>query len=173
MFRNKESAIARSSGDPLAMFRQMSTDLDRMFDEAGWPSLRWPAVRSQRMTEAAAWNPLIDVFEKDNRLVTKIDLPGLKKEDVKVEVVDGHLAISGERKSEVEETKNDVYRCERAYGSFYRAVPLPEGVKLDEVKASFADGVLEVSVPLPAKAAAPGARKIEIQDAAKAVKPAA
>ena len=123
-----------------------------MFEGFEWPAFRWPALRSRPAVEGAKWFPEIDVFEKDNRLVTKIDLPGLKKEDVKVEVTDGHLAISGERKTEAEEKKEQFYRCEREYGSFYRAVPLPEGVKLEDVKATFADGVLEVSVPLPAKA---------------------
>ena len=88
------------------------------------------------------------MFEKDNRLVTRVDLPGMKKEDVSVEVTDGHLALSGERKRETEEKKDNFYRSEREYGSFYRAVPLPEGVKLEDVKATFSDGVLEVSVPL-------------------------
>ena len=96
----------------------------------------------------------------------------MKKEDVKVEVTDGYLTISGERKTEAEEKKEQFYRCEREYGSFYRAVPLPEGVKLEDVKATFADGVLEVSVPLPAKAE-PAVRKVEIQEAPKAAKPAA
>ena len=68
-----------------------------------------------------------------------------------MEVTDGRLAISGERKSETEEKKDNFYRCERAYGSFYRSVPLPEGAKLEDVKATFADGVLEVSVPLSAQ----------------------
>jgi len=168
MFRNKETGLARAGRDPFDLFRLMTADLDRLFDEAAWP-----AMRTQRLAGDAAWNPRIDVFEKDNRLVTKVDLPGMKKEDVKVEVTDGHLTISGERKSEVEEKKDDVYRCERQYGSFYRAVPMPEGVKLDDVKASFGDGVLEVSIPLPIKAVAPAARKIEIQEAPKAVKTAA
>lgn len=84
----------------------------------------------------------------------------------------GHLAISGERKRETEEKKERFYRCEREYGSFYRAVPLPEGVKLEDVKATFSDGVLEVSVPLPAQTAAK-VRKVEIQEAAKAAKTAA
>jgi len=168
MFRNKETALTRAGRDPFDLLRLMTTDFDRFFDQATWPSLR-----TLRPTEAAAWNPQIDVFEKDNRLVTKVDLPGLKKEDVKVEVADGQLAISGERKNEVEEKKNDMYRCEREYGSFYRSVPLPAGVKLEDVKASFADGVLEVSVPLPAKAVAPAARKVEIQDGAKTAKTAA
>ena len=82
--------------------------------------------------------------------MTKVDLPGMNKEDVKVEVTDGHLAISGERKRETEEKTEKVYRSEREYGSFYRAVPLPDGAKLEDVKATFADGVLEVSVPMPA-----------------------
>ncbi len=173
MFRNKDTALVRTERDPFDLLRQMTTDFDRMFNAGAWPSFRLPVRQSQRLAEAAAWNPQIDVFEKDNRLITKVDLPGLKKDDVKVEVTDGQLAISGERKTETEEKKNDFYRCEREYGSFYRAVPLPEGVKVEDVKASFADGVLEVSVPMPAKAAAPAARKVEIQDgSAKASKAA-
>lgn len=166
----KETGLAPSGRDPFALFRQMTSDVDRMFDDLSWPSFR----RSFRALagKSANWAPGIDVFEKDNRLVTRIDLPGMKKEDVKVEVTDGHLAISGERKGEAEEKKDNFYRCEREYGSFYRAVPLPEGVKLDDVKATFADGVLEVSVPLPAKVELKS-RKVEIQEPAKATKAAA
>ena len=126
-------------------------DIDRFFNEPAWPALHWPSFRFFGATEAA-WNPEIDVFEKGNRLFTRIDLPGLKKEDVKVDVTDGHLTISGERRREEEEKGKEFYRCERQYGSFYRIVPLPEGVKAEEVSATFADGVLEVNVPLPAKA---------------------
>ena len=168
MSNRKETSLVPR--DPFAMFRQMTSDVDRMFDDLSWPSFR----RSFRALagKGATWAPEIDVFEKDNRLFTKIDLPGMKKEDVKVEVADGHLAISGERKSEAETKKDNFYRCEREYGSFYRAVPLPDGVKLEDVKATFADGVLEVSVPLPAKAE-PKVRTVEIQETAKAAKPAA
>ena len=175
MSTRKESSLtpARVSGDPFGVLRQMTSELDRVFDDPFWPSFRWPS-RPFADARAIGWSPEIDVFEKDNRLVTKIDLPGMKKENVKVEVTDGHLAISGERKSETEETKDSVYRCEREYGGFYRAVPLPDGVKLDDVKATFADGVLEVSVPLPAKPEAK-VRKIEIEEAkaAKTAKAAA
>lgn len=150
-----------------SLLRQMTSELDRMFDLPGWPRLRMPARRTE-----AAWYPEVDVFERDKRLVTKIDLPGMKKDDVKVEIVDGHLAISGQRKTEAEEKTDNYYRCEREYGSFYRAVPLPDGVSLDDVKATFADGVLEVSVPLPAPASAK-ARTVAIEDGAKAAKPAA
>jgi HSP20 family protein len=92
-----------------------------------------------------------------------VDLPGMKKDDVSVEVTDGHLTLSGERKHETEEKKDNVYRSEREYGSFYRVVPLPAGVSVEDVKANFADGVLEVSVPLPAKPAAK-MRKVQIEE---------
>lgn len=153
-----------------SLLRQMTSELDRLFDEPAWPTLRWPAWPTLgHQLPAKHWAPEIDVFEKDNRLVTKIDLPGMKKEDVKVEVTDGHLAISGERKMEAEERKKNFYRCEREFGSFYRSVPLPEGIKLDDVKASCADGVLEVSVPLAARVETK-VRTVEIEEpkAAKA-----
>jgi HSP20 family protein len=169
MAPNKTALMAR---DPFTFLRQMVSELDRPFERPAWPSFRWPTFPTRAGGEGATWLPEIDVFEKDNRLVARIDLPGMKKDDVKVEVADGHLAISGERKSEAEEKKDDFYRCERQYGSFYRAVPLPEGVKLEDVKATFSDGVLEVSVPLPAKPETK-MRKVEIQEAPKAAKPAA
>jgi HSP20 family protein len=167
----KETALA-TIRDPFNLLRQMTPEFDRMFETSAWPSFRWPSLRAEPAGEALKWFPEIDVFEKDNRLVTKIDLPGLKKEDVKVEVTDGHLAISGARKTEAEEKNENFYRCEREYGSFYRTVPLPAGVKLEDVKATFSDGVLEVSVPLPAKPEAK-VRTVEIQEPPKAVKPAA
>jgi HSP20 family protein len=169
MADTKQAAIAtRDPRDPFALLRQMTSELDRAFD-APFFNFRWPALNGA--SAEANWAPRVDVFERDGRLITKVDLPGVKKEDVSVEVTDGHLALSGERKHEKEETKDNVYRSEREYGSFYRTVPLPDGVSLDDVKASFADGVLEVSVPLPAPAAK--VRKVEIQGPAKASKPAA
>jgi HSP20 family protein len=158
----KGTALTRFTADPFALLRQMTSDVERLFDDA---SFRWPALRALPETKAVAWAPQIDVFEKDNRLITRIDLPGMKKDDVKVEVTDGYLTISGERKREKEEKTDDFYRCEREYGTFYRAVPLPTGVKLEDVKAAFSDGVLEVSVPLPV-IEAPKVRKIEIQETA-------
>jgi HSP20 family protein len=102
------------------------------------------------------------VFERGDRLVTKVDLPGVKKEDVSVEVADGQLSLSGERKQESEEKNDNFYRSEREYGSFFRSVPLPEGVKIEDVKATFADGVLEVSIPLAARSEAK-VRKVQIE----------
>lgn len=157
---------------PFDLLRDMASEFDRMFVDTPWASRRWRSLRRPREAQTAAWLPEVDVFEKDNRLVTKVDLPGIKKEDVKVEVSDGQLMISGERRSEVEEKKENFYRCERGFGSFYRSVPLPDGVKLEDVKAQFADGVLEVSVPVPA-ARELKAGRVEIQEPAKPAKTAA
>lgn len=140
-----ETSLARPGGlrDPFALLRQMTTDFDRL-----WSTPMAP-FRAFVPGEPVDWTPMIDVFEKDKRLFTRVDLPGMKKEDVKVEVTDGNLTISGERKREFEEKKENLFRCEREYGSFYRTVPLPEGAKVEDVQATFVDGVLEVSVPLP------------------------
>lgn len=77
------------------------------------------------------------------------ELPGLDKNDVHVEVTDEGLAISGERKREHEEQREGYYHSERSYGRFYRLIPLPEDAKIDQVKASFNNGVLEIIVPAP------------------------
>jgi HSP20 family protein len=164
MSDKKQGTLVPSRGtrDPFTLLRQMTSELDRAFEE--WPSFRWPSLGLFAAPEQpVAWSPKIDVFERDNRLVTRVDLPGMKKEDVSVEVTDGHLALSGERKRETEEKKDNLYRSEREYGSFYRAVPLPDGVKLDDVKATFSNGVLEVSVPLPSRPDA-NVRKVQIEE---------
>ena len=100
MSEKKESTLVptRGSRDPFALLRQMTSEFDRAFE--GWPLFHWPSFGRLAAAESAAWSPKIDVFERDNRLVTRVDLPGMKKEDVSVEVTDGHLALSGERKRE-------------------------------------------------------------------------
>src|SRR6266542_593163 len=114
MAEKKETTLARRAPqDPFQMLRTMTSELDRVFDEPFWGAFRWPAFPAMAIPAAPEWSPKIDLFERDNRLVTKVDLPGLKKEDVKVEVTDGYLAITGERKTETEEKKDNVYRSER------------------------------------------------------------
>jgi len=170
--RKEETAMTptRFGRDPFGVLRQMASEFDRVFDEPFWPSFGRP-FNGFLAPRTTAWSPEIDVFERDNRLVTKIDLPGMKKQDVKVEVTDGWLTIFGERKNEVEEKKENYYRCEREFGNFYRAVPLPENVKFEDVKATFADGVLEVSVPL-AVHVEPKPRSVPIEDSPQTVKAA-
>lgn len=168
MFETK-SLLSRRQ-EPLSLLRKMTSELDYMFDEP-WTLFRWPSVDAAS-PDAPIWAPKVDVVTKDNQLVTRVDLPGMKKEDVIVEVEDGFLTLSGERKKETKEEKDNVYREEREYGSFCRTVPLPKGVKAEDVNARFDNGVLEVTIPLPV-VGAPAGRKIPIQDGTAAAKSAA
>ena len=167
----KKSLATRRQQEPFNMLRQMTSELDRMFDEP-WTMLRWPAD-ALTAPDGALWAPKVDIVTKDNTLITRVDLPGMKKEDVLVEVQDGKLTLSGERKKETKEETDNFYREEREYGSFCRIVPLPKGINSADVKATFANGVLEVKVPLPAAAVeAPNSRKIPVQDGTAPVKAA-
>ena len=105
------------------------------------------------------WIPAMDLVETENDYVLKADLPGLSDDDVKIEVEDNVLTISGERKSEREVSKDGYYRIERSSGSFRRSLTLPEGVDPESVKATFERGVLEVHVPKPEQTKP---RKVEI-----------
>jgi HSP20 family protein len=93
----------------------------------------------------------MDLVETETDFVLKADLPGLSESDVNIELEDNVLTISGERKAEHEDRKAGYYRVERSFGSFRRALTLPEGVDPEAVTATFADGVLEVTVPKPAQ----------------------
>ncbi len=95
------------------------------------------------------WVPAMDLVEVGDSLVLKADLPGLRREDVDIEVKDGVLTISGERKDEHEEKADGYYRVERTFGSFSRTLTLPKGIDAEGITADFADGVLEVKVPKP------------------------
>jgi len=97
----------------------------------------------------SSWAPAIEVKQTGNNLVVCAELPGLKPEEVQVEVTDDALVIQGERRNEQSSDESDFHRTERRYGRFYRAIPLPEGVNADAAKAAFNHGVLEVTVPLP------------------------
>jgi HSP20 family protein len=108
------------------------------------------------------WVPQIDVFEREGKLVVRADLPGLGKQDVRAEIRDDALVLEGERRRELEEERGGRYRTERTYGSFRRAIPLPEGADAEHAEARFENGVLEVTIPLPQERSR--ARSIEIQE---------
>ncbi|MGE5748175.1 MAG: Hsp20/alpha crystallin family protein [Solirubrobacterales bacterium] len=99
--------------------------------------------------EGEGWNPRIDVVKKESEIVLKADLPGVKPEEINVEVEDGVLTVSGEHEEKTEEKKERYLRRERRYGSFSRSMALPEGVKADDIEANTVDGVLELTIPLP------------------------
>ena len=102
-----------------------------------------------RFGDGEGWNPRIDVVKKEGELVMRADLPGVKPDEIKVEVEDGVLTVSGEHEERIEEKKEHYLRRERRFGSFSRSMALPEGVKADDVEATTVDGVLELKIPLP------------------------
>src|SRR5204862_5772928 len=95
------------------------------------------------------WVPAMDLVETDDHLVLRSDLPGLSKDDVNIEVKDGVLTVSGERKAEHEEKAGGFYRVERAFGGFSRSLSLPQDVDANSIAAEFTDGVLEIRIPKP------------------------
>ena len=116
-----------------------SREVDRFFD----------AFFGQPERAARRWVPPMDQVEAEDHFVLKADLPGMAEEDVKIEVQDGTLSISGERKAEHEQREQGWYRIERSFGSFSRSLTLPEGVRADAITAEFRDGVLELHIPKP------------------------
>ena len=120
--------------------KEMSDLTSRVF-ESGWFT---PA----KGTNGHTWTPAVDVFSRDGNLVVRAELPGIDPDkDVDITMQDGVLYIRGERRHEERTERDDYCRFESSYGSFQRAVPLPEGVKEDEIQASYQDGILEVVVP--------------------------
>jgi HSP20 family protein len=95
------------------------------------------------------WVPPMDLIETDDHLVLKVDLPGLSRDQVNLEIKDGALTISGERRAEREDKSEGFYRLERSFGRFSRSMTLPQDIDAESVAASFADGVLEVRIPKP------------------------
>lgn len=137
---------------PFRMMRRMMEDMDRMFENFGFGggvSGLMPFDEDFGSSQLAGWNPQVEVFERDGNLVVRADLPGIEQDDVRVNVDDDALVITGERKNEHESREGGVFHSERSYGSFQRRIPLPRGVDVNTCDASFDNGVLEVKVELP------------------------
>lgn len=136
--------------NPFRGFMDLQSEIERMMGEM------FPARRAQ-----AGWVLAVDVVSKDGDLVIRAELPGVKREDVDVTVHNGVLTISGERKEEREEKEAGYLLRERRYGSFRRSMSLPEGASESDVKATFEDGVLEVTVKGAAAVTEPKRIRIE------------
>ena len=93
------------------------------------------------------WTPAIDLYEDKENLFVKVELPGLKKDEIEVSMHDGTLSISGERKSATEDSSRQTFRSERFFGRFHRTVALPKPVAVDKIKAAYKDGILTVTLP--------------------------
>jgi HSP20 family protein len=126
--------------DPARELDSLQTEFNRLFDT--FAGVR-PEARSRR------WVPAMDLAETDDHLVLKADLPGLKRDDVEIELKDNVLTISGERREGNEQKAEGYYRVERAVGGFSRSLTLPDGIDPEGIAADFTDGVLEVRIPKP------------------------
>ena len=131
------------AGGPFQFMRRMMEEMDRLVEAIN------PSLVSGRTVTSRLWSPAIEVAQRDRSLVIRAELPGLSKEDVKVEVTPDGLLIQGERKEEHVEEQEGVVRSERRYGKFSRTIPLPEGANAEQAKAQFNNGVLEVTIPAP------------------------
>ena len=125
--------------EPFAELGELRHHFDRMFDE-------WLDGRER------AWTPAVDVVRENGNLVVRADIPGIKPEEVKIEVEDDILTVSGEHTESKEEKDKHYVRRERRYGSFSRSMALPAGVDPKKIEAKTHDGVVEVTIPLPKEA---------------------
>ena len=134
---------------PFEMFRRLDEDMDRLFQQI-WGGGR-SLMRGRGADAQSMWMPQVEVREEGGKLHVYADLPGLKKEDVKLSLEGDQLILQGERQSSREEGEQggSFYHSERSYGSFYRSIPLPEGVDPQTAKADFKDGVLDVTFDAP------------------------
>jgi HSP20 family protein len=130
--------------DPIRELDGLQSDMNRLFD--GFFN-----GRAGNGVGGRRWIPAMDLAETDEHLVLRADLPGLREDDVNIEIKDRVLTISGERRSEHEDKGEGFHRVERAYGGFSRSLNLPDGIDADDVSASFDRGVLEVKIPKPAE----------------------
>jgi HSP20 family protein len=162
-------------GSPFALMHQLQSEMDRLFEDFGFgrsplglysrsgsPARGMSTGRGTGSLAQAMWTPQLDMFRRGDELVVRADLPGLSKDDVTLEVEEGVLTIRGERRQEAQEDREGYFWSERSYGTFERSIALPEGVDEEQVKASFRDGVLEVTMPAP-KAQEQRRRRIEIR----------
>jgi HSP20 family protein len=145
--------------DPLRELAQWQNDVERLMGTF----LRGTANGTNGETR---WAPPLDVWETDDELVYAFDLPGIPDDRISIEFEDGALTVSAERERKEEVTQDRFYRFERRYGSFARTIGLPQGVTENDIRADYADGVLELHVTKPK---APEPRKIQIGKGSQAV----
>ena len=130
--------------EPLRELSSLQSEMNRLFNTA----FEAPATRGNS-GKGERWYPAMDLLETADHFVLRADLPGMTQDDVKIELEDSTLTVSGERKSEHEDKQEGYYRVERAFGSFSRSLTLPKGIDGDAVNASFDNGVLEIRIPKP------------------------
>lgn len=161
MKKKKQTMELVRSETPRALspFSEMERMMEDFFRR---PFSMFPPIWPNMGFSEEELSPAVDIFEQDDAVVVKAELPGMKKEDINVELNDGVLRITGEKKREEKVEKKDYYRLERSVGSFERRISLPSGIETEKTKASFKDGVLEIQIQKTEKAKKKE-RKIKIE----------
>jgi|SRR5215510_3929490 len=159
--RAADNLAERLTATPFTFMRRFGEEMDRLFEDFGIGNAWLTPMLEKAQLPRGVWSPQVEVFERDNQLVLRADLPGLTKDDLNVEVSDNGIVIEGERKNEYEDKGEGYYRSERSYGKFYRRIPLPEGARAEEASADFSNGVLEITIPAPEREPSK-ARRLEI-----------
>ena len=127
--------------DPLRDLLSIHDRMNRLFEQTLYHS------RTEGGISASTWAPAVDIYETPETIVMKADLPGLTREEIEIEIHDNTLTIKGERRFAKDVQQENYLRVERAYGPFERSFTLPTGVRQEEIRASFRDGVLELLLP--------------------------
>ena len=130
--------LATFPSDILGMQKEMNKMFDQFFHGGTLDDGEFPAN---------SWLPAIDLIEKENEFLAKVELPGVSKDDVKITLQDNILTIRGEKKNEKETSDSNYHRFERSYGSFHRSLALPSTVNNEKVDAQYKDGILTISLP--------------------------
>jgi HSP20 family protein len=133
---------------PFTLMRRLTDDIDRMFSGMGGTQGQGQGQAS----DTGLWIPPVELREEGNNLVVNVELPGIEDENIRVEIRNDALVIQGERQREQDEERGGIRRSERFYGSFYRVIPLPEGVNADQATAQLNNGVLEIRIPMTEEA---------------------
>ncbi len=129
--------------EPLRELTTLQNEMNRLFNTA------FDAPTSGGSGALRRWMPAMDLVETEDHFILRADLPGMTEEDVRIELEDTVLTVSGERRAEHEDQKEGYHRVERAFGAFSRTLTLPKGVDPESIAASFDKGVLEVRIPKP------------------------
>lgn len=170
--RRPAAAMGAWYESPAAFMRRVGEEMDRSFDRffegSGMPIPRFlgrgrELLRREAGFIPAEWSPRVDMLRREGQWIIRADIPGLSRDDIKVELTDDLLTIRGERREEKEEEQEGYSYRECNYGTFYRAIPLPDGVAPSQATATFRDGVLEVALPAP-NPQETQARRLEIGD---------
>lgn len=139
------SNLIQAWGEPLSIMRRMSEEMDQLVDRFISRS-PYPRTRSE---PAAEWTPAVEIAQSEDKLIICAELPGVKKDDVHVEVKNDRITIEGDRRPPQEGAAQQLHRSERSYGHFYRVIALPEGAEPQSASAAMHNGVLEITVPVP------------------------